>query len=110
MNATFDTRDRLRVILPYWIGHNGEHVEDMRRWLAAAAEAGPEAAAKLREAMTRMTQAGEALAAALDLLGGVPGPAAGHTHHDGHHHGHHHGHRHHGHQGHHHERGDQPAE
>lgn len=99
MKATFDTRDRLRVILPHWIGHNGEHVEDMRRWLDAAAEAGPEAAGKLREAMACMTQAGEALAAALALLGGSLEPASGHAHHHGHGHGHHH----------HHEHGDKTA-
>ncbi|MBK1841019.1 hypothetical protein JHL17_26810 [Azospirillum sp. YIM B02556] len=94
MTATFDTRDRLRVILPHWIGHNAGHVEDMRRWLDAAAETGPEAVANLREAMARMTQAGDALAALLDLLGGDPEPLSGHAHHDGHHrhHAHHHEH------------------
>lgn len=96
MTATFDTRDRLRVILPHWIGHNGEHVEDMGRWLDAAAEAGPEAAGKLREAMTRMTQAGEALAAILDLLGGSPEEESAHVHPHGHGHRRQHGHHRHG--------------
>ncbi|MBP2302652.1 hypothetical protein [Azospirillum picis] len=109
MSTTPDTRDRLRVILPHWIGHNAEHVEDMRRWLDAAAGAGPEAADRLREAMAGMTQAGAALTALLGLLGGGPGAVPGHDHHHGHHHHGHHDH-HHGHQhGHHHEHGDGTA-
>jgi len=71
--------------LPHWIEHNAEHAAEFRRW----AELGGEAAADINAAAAQMEAANEALANALEKLGGP----AGHSH-SPHHHSHSHPHDH----------------
>ena len=59
-----DDADKLRMLLPHWIEHNGEHAEEFRAWaervalaresLTAAADLLAEANARLRDAMERL--------------------------------------------------------
>lgn len=74
--ATMTGKDKLRTLLPHWIEHNAEHASDFRLWagLAGDAEADIEAAAD------RMEAANEALAAALEKLGGALGDHDHHPH------------------------------
>jgi hypothetical protein len=58
--------DKLRVLLPHWIEHNGDHAEEFRKWADRAGQARGElldAARFLEEATGKLEQA-------LDLLGG----------------------------------------
>jgi hypothetical protein len=74
--------DKLRVLLPHWIAHNGEHADEFRDWAAraGAAEEHILAAAELvQEANARLEQALEQLGGPLEH---------GHQHH--HPHSHHH--------------------
>jgi nickel/cobalt exporter len=58
--------EKLGMLLPHWIEHNGEHAEEFRAWaervgvvresLAAAAELLQEANERLRQAMERLKQ------------------------------------------------------
>jgi len=71
--------DKLRVLLPHWIEHNGEHAGEFEAWAgrAGAAEDDILAAASL------VKEANALLEQALERLGG----ALEHHHHP---HGHHH--------------------
>ncbi|MEA3377839.1 MAG: hypothetical protein U9R72_16750 [Chloroflexota bacterium] len=56
--------EKLRVLLPHWIEHNGEHAKEFRRWadragkaeehILAAAELVEKANARLEEAMEEL--------------------------------------------------------
>ena len=71
--------EKLRVLLSHWIEHNQEHADEFRRWADKAGDAAPDVLA----AAQRMGQVNQALAAALEKLGGeVP-----HDHSGGHIHG-----------------------
>jgi hypothetical protein len=72
--ATMTDRDKLRTLLPHWIEHNTEHAADFCLW----AERAGEAQADIEAAAARMEAVNEALAAALDKLGG---PLDTHHHH-----------------------------
>lgn len=60
MNET----EKLRVLLPHWIEHNGEHADEFREWagragaaegmIIEAAELVEEANVKLREALEQL--------------------------------------------------------
>jgi hypothetical protein len=74
--------DKLRVLLPHWIAHNGEHAAEFREWAgrAGTAEEPILAAAKLvEEANARLEQA-------LEQLGGPLEHEHSHPHPHGHHH------------------------
>jgi hypothetical protein len=70
--------DKVRVLLSHWIEHNEEHADEFRRWADQAGAAAPDVlmAAKL------MGDVNQALAAALEKLGGVVDRdlMGGHTH------------------------------
>ena len=66
--------DKLRVLLPHWIEHNGEHAAEFRAW---AERAGP-AKDALLDAARLLEQANARLESALHGLGGAP--AHGHHH------------------------------
>ncbi|HHN94294.1 MAG TPA: hypothetical protein ENK17_05955 [Anaerolineae bacterium] len=62
-----DDRAKLRVLLPHWIEHNGEHAEEFRKWaerapggvreaILAAAALIDEASERLREAEARLKE------------------------------------------------------
>ena len=76
---------KLRVLLPHWIEHNGEHGGDFRRW----AERAGSAREALVAAADLVDQANARLAEALEHLGG-PLELPHHEHGHGHHHEHHH--------------------
>ncbi|MGD8968394.1 MAG: hypothetical protein PVI07_12860 [Anaerolineae bacterium] len=73
--------DKLRVLLPHWIAHNGEHAAEFREWAqrAGTAEDDIVAAAELVEdANARLERALEQLGGPLER--GHPHPHP-HTHH-----------------------------
>jgi hypothetical protein len=72
--------DKLRVLLPHWIEHNGEHAAEFRDW---AERAGPAQDALLRAAGS-LEEANEVLRNLLEALGGALELDAEHGH--GHHH------------------------
>jgi hypothetical protein len=76
--AKTSVRDKLRALLPHWIEHNQEHAADFRRW----AEQAGEAAADIEAAAAQMEAANQALALALDKLGGAMQHAHDHGHAD----------------------------
>ena len=75
-----DDLQKLRILVPHWIEHNGEHAEEFREWAEKAGDLGGDvlAAADLLE------QANRHLQTALDRLGGPREAPHGHHHH--HHH------------------------
>jgi hypothetical protein len=75
--AIMTEQDKLRTLLPHWIEHNAEHAADFRRWAGMAGEA----EADIEAAATQMEAANDALAAALEKLGGSMG---NHDHHHQH--------------------------
>ena len=77
------SQDKLRVLLPHWIDHNGEHAKEFRQWAQRAGPAEPSilAAAELVE------EANAHLEEALETLGGP----LEHHHHPEHPHDHSHG-------------------
>jgi rubrerythrin len=70
--------EKLRVLLSHWIEHNQEHADEFRRWAEKAGDAAPDVLA----AAQRMGQVNQALAAALEKLGGE----VAHDQHGGHDH------------------------
>jgi hypothetical protein len=58
--------DKLRVLIPHWIAHNGEHAEEFQSW---AAKAGP-ASKALVSAAELVADANAQLERALAELGG----------------------------------------
>jgi hypothetical protein len=66
--------DKLRILLPHWIEHNGQHADEFREW-ASRAGAAEEA---IREAAELVEKANVRLEEALEQLGGP----LEHHHHD----------------------------
>lgn len=61
--------DKLRVLLPHWIEHNGEHASEFRSWAERAGSAQGallDAARLLEEANARLQDALEQLGGALE--------------------------------------------
>ncbi|MGD9001882.1 MAG: hypothetical protein PVF04_04385 [Anaerolineae bacterium] len=61
--------DKLRVLLPHWIAHNGEHADEFREWAGragAAAENILAAARLVEEANARLDEALEQLGGPLE--------------------------------------------
>jgi len=62
---------KLRILLPHWIEHNGEHAERFREWAEKAREMGlEEVAQRIEEAVERMAACNAALTEALKALEG----------------------------------------
>ena len=59
-------QDKLRVLIPHWIEHNGEHASEFRQW----AERAGEAAGDIQEAAEAMSRVNQSLKVALQKLGG----------------------------------------
>jgi len=57
---------KLRVLLTHWIEHNTEHAGEFRRWADIAGDVAPDILA----AAERMGHVNQALATALEKLGG----------------------------------------
>lgn len=74
--------EKLRVLLPHWIGHNRGHAEECGRWSASARQAGEEAVAEyIDAAIAAMNQANDLLDKALQAAGGTMQDDHGHHHH-----------------------------
>ncbi|MFZ2098305.1 MAG: hypothetical protein WAV05_16870 [Anaerolineales bacterium] len=58
---------KLRVLIPHWVEHNQEHAQEFLRFIEAAGDA----AVDLREAAEHMDLVNQALATALEKLGGA---------------------------------------
>jgi hypothetical protein len=67
--------EKLRVLLPHWIEHNGEHAEEFRDW----AEWAGEAEELILSAARLVEEANARLGEALEALGG---PLEQHQHHN----------------------------
>jgi len=68
--------EKLRILSSHWIEHNEEHADEFRRWADKAGDAAPDVLA----AAERMRDVNQALAAALDKLGGPLQDAHTHSH------------------------------
>ncbi len=63
---------KLRVIMPYWIKHNNEHIEENKKWLVRAEQAGfKELAEDLRKVIQLSEETNRYITAALEKLGGI---------------------------------------
>ena len=58
--------EKLRILLPHWIDHNGEHAAEFRRW----AEGAGQAEERILAAAQLVEEANGQLEEALDALGG----------------------------------------
>jgi hypothetical protein len=73
--------DKLRVMLPHWIEHNGKHGEEFSVWAEKIESDGAtEVASLLKQAVGSLQLAEEYLQQALEKMGG-PLSGQGHHHH-----------------------------
>ena len=82
--------DKIKVMLPHWIGHNQGHGEEFKKWATNLQSAGEtEISALLMKAAAALTEAQRHLEQALAKAGGSLEKS---SHHPGchHHHDHHH--------------------
>jgi len=63
-----DFREKLRVLLNYWIEHNSEHEKEFRDWADKVGSVSTEVAQQLREAATKMAAASNELMKAKQAL------------------------------------------
>jgi rubrerythrin len=63
-----DIREKLRILLDYWIEHNSEHEQEFRDWADKAASSSTEVAQQLREAAAKMAAASNELMKAKQAL------------------------------------------
>jgi hypothetical protein len=74
--------EKLRVLLPHWINHNGEHGKEFLQWAELCEDSGHiQVAEALRKAIEAIEQVNRDLGHALDLAGGpIEGPYHHHHH------------------------------
>jgi hypothetical protein len=77
MSKVENDTDKLRVLLPHWIEHNGEHADEFRQWAGRAGAAEE----MILEAADLVEKANVKLEEALETLGGP----LEHHHHEHHH-------------------------
>lgn len=66
-----EDKEKLQVMLPHWIEHNGEHGKEFSKWAALLEEAGEkEAATLLTQAVSSLRTAEFFLKQALEKVGG----------------------------------------
>jgi len=63
-----DVRQKLRVLLDYWIEHNKEHEEEFRHWADKIASLSSEVERRLMKAATKMGAATDELVKARQAL------------------------------------------
>ena len=66
--AMDDVREKLRILLDYWIEHNSQHEQEFRDWADKAASSSTELAQQLREAAAKMAAASNDLMKAKQAL------------------------------------------
>jgi len=66
-----DERNKLKVLLSYWIEHNREHSSEFAEWVEKAKTMGEEEVARdIQQAMQHMDKAGALFSKSLKKLGG----------------------------------------
>jgi molybdate-binding protein len=63
-----DVQEKLRILLDYWIAHNGEHEQEVRGWADKVTTLSDEVAQQLREAAAKMAAASAELMKAKQAL------------------------------------------
>ena len=63
-----DIREKLKALLDYWIGHNGEHEKEFRDWAAKVAPSSGEVATQLQKAANGMASVSDELMKAKQAL------------------------------------------
>ena len=63
-----DVREKLQVLLDYWIEHNSEHEKEFRDWADKIALSSTEVARQLRKAATKMDSVSDELMKAKQAL------------------------------------------
>ncbi len=72
MAAPEEDLRKLRAIMPYWLKHNKEHIEEDRKWLAKVEEAGLKGVAEdLRKVIQLSEEMNRYIEAAIEKLGGA---------------------------------------
>lgn len=66
--AMDDVREKLNVLLDYWIEHNGEHEKEFRDWADKVASLSTDVTRKLQAAATLMAAASDELMKAKQAL------------------------------------------
>ena len=74
-------QEKVRALLPHWIEHNAEHAAEFRLWAEKVRAAGrEEVAEEIALAAKELGWVNEALASALETLGGPAEHTAHHEH------------------------------
>jgi hypothetical protein len=63
-----DFKEKLNILLDYWIEHNSEHEKEFRDWADKVASLSGEVAKQLREAAAKMAAASDELMKAKQAL------------------------------------------
>ena len=63
-----DVREKLRILLDYWIEHNSEHEQEFRDWADRVAPSYTEVANQLQKAATKMAAVSDELTKAKQAL------------------------------------------
>jgi hypothetical protein len=63
-----DVKEKLNIMLDYWIEHNSEHEKEFRDWADKVASLSDDVAQQLREAATKMAAASDELMKAKQAL------------------------------------------
>jgi hypothetical protein len=63
-----DLKEKLNILLDYWIEHNSEHEKEFRDWADKVASLSGEVAKQLQEAATKMAAASDELMKAKQAL------------------------------------------
>ncbi len=63
-----DVREKLQVLIDYWIEHNSEHEKEFRDWANKIASSSTEVARQLQKAATKMASVSDELMKAKQAL------------------------------------------
>lgn len=63
-----DVREKLQILLDYWLEHNSEHEKEFRDWADKVVSSSTEVAQQLREAAANMAAASNELMKAKQAL------------------------------------------
>jgi rubrerythrin len=66
--AMDDVREKLHILLDYWIEHNSEHEKEFRDWADKVAPSSTEVAQQLQKAATKMAAVSDELMKAKQAL------------------------------------------
>jgi len=66
--AMDDVQEKLRILLDYWIEHNGEHEKEFRDWADKVVSSSTEVAKQLEKAATKMASVSDELMKAKQAL------------------------------------------